>query len=137
MLDGGSVRGPCGIHWRRGRGVALAMGAAPPHSVKTVAKFIKRAKVSPKPWPPDCALRKVEELCAIHNANGMIALLFQPDHANRIEKKKGPPFCMYAGGRWNSSAFLRGGKGGTPIHRNKLGRVQLVPGWKRRVRCAP
>ena len=31
----------------------------------------------PKPWPPDHALRKVEELCAIHNANGMIAFLFQ------------------------------------------------------------
>jgi len=71
----------------------------------------KRTKVLPKPWPLDHALRKVEELCAIHNANGMIALLFQPDHANRIEKKKGPPFCMYAGGPWNSSAFLRGVRG--------------------------
>ena len=32
----------------------------------------------PKPWPPDHALRKVEELCAIHKANVTIALLFQP-----------------------------------------------------------
>ena len=32
----------------------------------------------PKPWPPDHALRKVEELCAIHKANVTVALLFQP-----------------------------------------------------------
>ena len=34
---------------------------------------------------------------------------------------------MYAGGPWNPSAFFRGGKGGTPIHRNKLGWVHVVP----------
>ena len=31
----------------------------------------------PKPWSPDHALRNVEALYAIRNANGMIALLFQ------------------------------------------------------------
>jgi len=33
--------------------------------------------VLPKPWPPDHALRKVEELCVIRKANAMIAFLFQ------------------------------------------------------------
>ena len=34
----------------------------------------KRTKVLPKPWPPDHALRKVEELCAILRLNVTIAL---------------------------------------------------------------
>ena len=40
----------------------------------------------PKPRPPDHALRKVEERCAIHKANVTIALLFRD--ANRIKKKR-------------------------------------------------
>ena len=54
-----------------------------------MTKRQKRTKVLPKPWPPDHALRKVEELCAIHKANVTIAL--SVSDANRIEKKTGRP----------------------------------------------
>jgi hypothetical protein len=64
-------------------GARLCVGEAVAKPQATVSllhlrtKRQKRTKVLPKPWPLDHALRKVEERCAIHNANVTVALLLQ------------------------------------------------------------
>jgi hypothetical protein len=50
---------------------------------------VSKDQVLPKPWSPGRALRKVEKLCAIHEANVTIAS--SVSDANRIEKKTGRP----------------------------------------------
>ena len=42
---------------------------------------------------------------------------------------------MYAGGPWNQSAFLRGGKGGTPIHGNNPVESNRFQTWKNKCRA--
>ena len=64
------------------------MGAAPSHSVKTVAKSIKRAKAFHPALAPDHALRRIGALhCAIHKANVTVALLFQPGTLIELKRK--------------------------------------------------
>ena len=49
----------------------------------------------PKPWPSEHALRKVEELCAIHKANVGVALLFQKRKRAALQDKgAGPPYAL-------------------------------------------
>jgi len=51
--------------------------------------------VLPKPWPSEHALRKVEELCAIHKANVGVALLFQKRKRAALQDKgAGPPYAL-------------------------------------------
>ena len=77
----------------------------------------------PKPWPLDHALRKVEELCAIHEANVTIAL--SVSDSNRIEKKTGRPSSTRV-----RPVERRTGVSGVRGHTDstdKRGAVQLVP----------
>ena len=83
----------------------------------------------PKPWPPDHAFRKVEELCAIHNANGMIALLFLTPI--ELKRKKGRPMDVRGRPLEPIGALTGWVRGVRRFHGDKLGRAHLVPGMEK------
>ena len=89
----------------------------------------------PKPWPLHHALRKVEELCAIHEANVTIALLFQM--LIELKRKTGRP--MHVRGRPVERRTGVRGKGGLRrFTETNAVRFAWFQEWKkRRGRLAP